>query len=257
MWKKSSAFLTSSNSKKVTTDIATIRLNDLDVEVIHKNIKNVHLSVYPPDGKVKVSAPVSMTTDTIRVFVISKLGWIKKQQTKLRAQEREAPREYIDRESHFVWGKRYLLKIDEKDAPPAIELKHSRMILSVRPGTSRERKQAILEAWYRENLKQTVPALIKKWQSRMGVQVKRYYMQRMKTKWGSCSFHSGSIRINTELAKKPLACLEYIVVHEMTHLLEPTHNSRFIALMDQFMPKWRFYRDELNRLPVRHEDWGY
>lgn len=234
-----------------------MKLNDLDVEVIQKNIKNVHLSVYPPDGKVKVSAPASMTPDTIRVFVISKLGWIKKQQTKLRFQEREAPREYIDRESHYVWGKRYLLKVDEKDAPPAIELKHSRMILSVRPGTSRERKQAILEAWYRENLKQTVPALIKKWQSRMGVQVKRYYMQRMKTKWGSCSFHSGSIRINTELAKKPLACLEYIVVHEMTHLLEPTHNSRFIALMDQFMPKWRFYRDELNRLPVRHEDWGY
>jgi predicted metal-dependent hydrolase len=249
--------LTSSNSKKVTTDIATMRLNDLDVEVIHKNIKNVHLSVYPPDGKVKVSAPVSMTPDTVRVFVISKLGWIKKQQTKLRLQEREAPREYIDRESHYVWGKRYLLKVDEKDAPPAIELKHSRMILSVRPGTSRERKQAILEAWYRENLKQTVPALIEKWQSRMGVQVKRYYMQRMKTKWGSCSFHTGNIRLNTELAKKPLACLEYIVVHEMTHLLEPTHNSRFIALMDQFMPKWRFYRDELNRLPVRHEDWGY
>lgn len=246
-----------SSNSKVTTDIATMKLNDLDVEVIQKNIKNVHLSVYPPDGKVKVSAPASMTPDTIRVFVISKLGWIKKQQTKLRFQEREAPREYIDRESHYVWGKRYLLKVDEKDAPPAIELKHSRMILSVRPGTSRERKQAILEAWYRENLKQTVPALIEKWQSRMGVQVKRYYMQRMKTKWGSCSFHSGSIRINTELAKKPLACLEYIVVHEMTHLLEPTHNSRFIALMDQFMPKWRFYRDELNRLPVRHEDWGY
>jgi predicted metal-dependent hydrolase len=123
-----------------------------------------------------------MTPDTVRVFVISKLGWIKKQQTKLRLQEREAPREYIDRESHYVWGKRYLLKVDEKDAPPAIELKHSRMILSVRPGTSRERKQAILEAWYRENLKQTVPALIEKWQSRMGVQVKRYYMQRMKTK---------------------------------------------------------------------------
>ena len=219
-----------SSNSKVTTEILTMKLNDLDVEVIQKNIKNVHLSVYPPDGKVKVSAPASMTPDTIRVFVISKLGWIKKQQTKLRSQQREAPREYIDRESHFVWGKRYLLKVDEKDAPPAIELKHSRMILSVRPGTSRERKQAILEAWYRENLKQTVPALIKKWQSRMGVQVKRYYMQRMKTKWGSCSFHSGSIRINTELAKKPLACLEYIVVHEMTHLLEPTHNSSFYCI---------------------------
>ena len=150
-----------------------------------------------------------------------------------------------------------MLKIGEKDAPPSVELKHSRMLLSVRPGTSLEKKQAILEAWYRNNLKQAIPALIEKWQPRMGVIVQRFYVQRMKTKWGSCSVHSGSIRLNTELAKKPLACLEYIVVHEMTHLLKPTHNSRFIALMDQFMLKWRFYRDELNRLPVRHEDWGY
>lgn len=246
-----------SSNSKVITDIATMKLNDLDVEVIHKNIKNVHLSVYPPDGKVKVSAPVSMTPDIVRVFVIAKLGWIKKQQTKLRLQEREAPREYIDRESHFVWGKRYLLKVDEKDASPSVELKHSRMLLSVHPGTCSEKKRAILEAWYRNNLKQAIPALIEKWQLRMGVSVQKFYVQRMKTKWGSCSVHSGSIRINTELAKKPLACLEYIIVHEMTHLLEPTHNSRFIALMDQFMPKWRFYRDELNRLPVRHEDWGY
>ncbi|PSJ16264.1 metal-dependent hydrolase [Nitrosomonas supralitoralis] len=253
---KSNGFLPSSSSK-VITEIATMRLNDLEVEVIHKNIKNVHLSVYPPDGKVKVSAPVAMSSDTLRVFVISKLGWIKQQQAKLRAQQREAPREYIDRESHFVWGKRYLLKVEEKDAPPAVELKHSRMLLSVRPGTSPENKQAVVAAWYRNNLKQTIPPLIEQWQPRIGVLVQRFYVQRMKTKWGSCSFHSGTIRLNTELAKKPLACLEYIVVHEMTHLLEPTHNSRFIALMDQFMPKWRFYRDQLNRLPVRHEEWGY
>ncbi|WP_292915281.1 SprT family zinc-dependent metalloprotease [Nitrosomonas sp.] len=234
-----------------------MKLNELDVEITQKDIKYVHLSVYPPDGKVKVSAPVSMSQDTIRVFVISKLGWIKKQQNKLRAQEREAPREYLDRESHYVWGKRYLLKIQETDAPSKIELKHNKLVLSIRPGTSQERKQAVLEAWYRENLKQTVPELIEKWQPLMGVHVNRFYVQRMKTKWGSCSFHSGNIRLNTELAKKPLVCLEYIVVHEMTHLLEPTHNSRFTGLMDQFLPKWRFYRDELNRLPVRHEEWGY
>lgn len=253
---KSSGFSPSSNSN-VTTEILAMKLNDLDVEIIQKDIKHVHLSVYPPDGKVKVSAPVSMSQDTIRVFVISKLGWIKKQQNKLRAQEREAPREYLDRESHYVWGKRYLLKIQERDAPPKIELKHDKLVLSIRPETTQERKQAVLEAWYRENLKQTVPELIEKWQPLMGVCVNRFYVQRMKTKWGSCSFHSGNIRLNTELAKKPLACLEYIVVHEMTHLLEPTHNSRFIGLMDRFLPKWRFYRDELNRLPVRHEDWRY
>ncbi|MCW5599766.1 MAG: M48 family metallopeptidase [Nitrosomonas sp.] len=256
MSKKSSAFLRSSNSK-VTTENFTLKLNELDIEIVQKNIKHVHLSVYPPDGKVKVSAPLSMAPDTLRVFVISKLAWIKKQQSKLRAQPREAPREYLDRESHYVWGKRYLLKIEEAEAPPRIELKHNKLVLSVRPGTNPTRKQAILEAWYRDNLRQAVPALIEKWQSRMGVSVTRFYVQSMKTKWGSCSVHSGSIRLNTELAKKPRVCLEYIVVHEMTHLLEPTHNSRFIGLMDRFMPKWRFYRDELNRLPVRHEEWGY
>lgn len=253
---KSSVFLRSSNSK-VTTEILNMKLNELDIEIVQKNIKHVHLSVYPPDGRVKVSAPLSMAPDTLRVFVISKLAWIKKQQSKLRAQQREAPREYLDRESHYVWGKRYLLKIEETEAPPRIELKHNKLVLSVRPGTDQERKQALLEAWYRENLRQAVPALIEKWQSRMGVCVTRFYVQSMKTKWGSCSVHSGSIRLNTELAKKPRACLEYIVVHEMTHLLEPTHNSRFIGLMDRFMPKWRFYRDELNRLPVRYEEWGY
>lgn len=246
----------SSNSKVITENF-TLKLNELDIEIVQKNIKHVHLSVYPPDGKVKVSAPLSMAPDTLRVFVISKLAWIKKQQSKLRAQQREAPREYLDRESHYVWGKRYLLKIEEAEAPPRIELKHNKLVLSVRPGASRERKQAILEAWYRDNLRQAVPALIEKWQPCMGVCVNRFYVQSMKTKWGSCSVHSGSIRLNTELAKKPRACLEYIVVHEMTHLLEPTHNSRFIGLMDRFMPKWRFYRDELNRLPVRHEEWGY
>ncbi|PTQ94720.1 hypothetical protein C8R30_1156 [Nitrosomonas nitrosa] len=256
MSKKSSVFLRSSNSK-VTTENFTLKLNELDIEIVQKNIKHVHLSVYPPDGKVKVSAPLSMAPDTLRVFVISKLAWIKKQQSKLRAQQREAPREYLDRESHYVWGKRYLLKIEEAEAPPRIELKHNKLVLSVRPGTNPARKQAILEAWYRDNLRQAVPALIEKWQPRMGVRVNRFYVQSMKTKWGSCSVHSGSIRLNTELAKKPRACLEYIVVHEMTHLLEPTHNSRFIGLMDRFMPKWRFYRDELNRLPVRHEEWGY
>lgn len=241
MSRKSSAFSPSSNSK-VNIESFTLKLNELDVEVIHKNIKHVHLSVYPPDGRVKVSAPVSMSPDTLRVFVISKLAWIRKQQSKLREQEREAPREYIDRESHYVWGKRYLLKIEATKAPSRIERRHNKLVLSVRPGASRERKQAIMEAWYRENLRQAVPALIEKWQPRMGVTVQRFYVQNMKTRWGSCSVHSGSIRLNTELAKKPLACLEYIVVHEMTYLLEPTHNSRFIGLMDRFLPKWRFYR---------------
>ena len=237
--------------------ITQIELGDIAVDVVQKDIKNIHLSVYPPTGRVRISAPLRMDLDTIRVFAITKLGWIKSQQQKLREQERETPREYLDRESHYVWGKRYLLKIEEKDAAPEVELKHNKMILRIRPATSQEVKQAILEAWYRESLKETVPALIAKWEPLTGVKVERFFVQRMKTKWGSCSPDSRNIRLNTDLARKPPECLEYIVVHEMTHLLEPTHNARFISLMDQFMPKWRFYKDELNKLPVRHEDWAY
>ena len=237
--------------------ITRIELGEIAVDVVKKDIKNIHLSIYPPTGKVRISAPLRMNTDTIRVFAISKLDWIKRQQKKFRAQERETPREYLDRESHYVWGKRYLLKVVEQDAVPAVELKYRKLLLRVRPDSSKEKKQAVLEEWYREQLKGTVPFLIAKWQPLMGVKVKRLFVQRMKTKWGSCNADSGSIRLNTELAKKPRECLEYIVVHEMAHLLESTHNQRFVTLMEQFMPKWQFYRDILNRLPVRHEHWGY
>jgi predicted metal-dependent hydrolase len=232
-------------------------LGDIAVDVVQKDIKNIHLSVYPPAGKVRISAPLRMDIDTIRVFAITKLDWIKRQQQKLREQARETPREYLDRESHYVWGKRYLLKVIEKDTEPEIELKHKKMFLQIRPATSDSRKQEILEIWYREQLKKAIPLLIAKWEPLMGVKVERFFVQKMKTKWGSCSPSSKSIRLNTDLAKKPTECLEYILVHEMTHLLEPTHNSRFVSLMDQFMPKWRFYKEELNRLPVRHEKWEY
>ena len=237
--------------------MARIELGEIVIEVVKKDIKNIHLSVYPPAGTVRISAPLRMDLDTIRVFAITKLGWIKSQQKKLREQERETPREYLDRESHYVWGKRYLLRVLEKDAASEVALKHNKMVLRVRPGSSDERKQAVVEEWYREQLKQVVLPLIAKWELLMGVKVAKFFVQRMKTKWGSCNHRSKTIRLNTELAKKPPECLEYIVVHEMAHLLEPTHNSRFVTLMDQFMPKWRFYKDELNRMPVRHEDWAY
>jgi predicted metal-dependent hydrolase len=182
---------------------------------------------------------------------------LKKQRRKLSEQERETPREYISRESHYVWGKRYLLKVVEADQPASIELSHGRMILRVRWGTDRAKRQAVVEEWHREQLRKAVPPLIEKWEHLMGVRVRRVFVQRMKTKWGSCNDRAGSIRLNTDLARKPLECLEYIVVHEMVHLLEPTHNARFMALMDQFMPKWQSHRDVLNRLPVRHESWDY
>ncbi|MFZ0134347.1 MAG: SprT family zinc-dependent metalloprotease [Desulfobacterales bacterium] len=237
--------------------VRQLKLGDVTVDVVLKDIKNVHLSVHPPTGRVRISAPSRMSLDNVRVFAISKLGWIKQQQKKLREQDRETLREYLDCESHYVWGKRYLLTVIESDQAPSVELKHSRMLLRVRPGTDEKRRQAVVEGWYREQLKNAVPPLIAKWEPLLGVKVKRFFVQRMKTKWGSCTPGAGNIRLNTELAKKPSECLEYIVVHEMAHLLEPTHNARFRALMDRLIPKWQFYLDQLNRLPVSHEDWAY
>jgi predicted metal-dependent hydrolase len=234
-----------------------IDLGGIAAEVAFKDIKNVHLSVYPPDGKVRISAPAHMNLDTIRVFAISRLPWIRQQREKLRGQPRETPREYLERESHYVWGRRYLLRIIEADVAPDVCLKHRHMVLRIRPGTTGAQRQAIVEAWYREQVRRIVPAMIAKWEPLMGVKIARFFVQRMKTKWGSCSPASRSIRLNTELAKKPRECLEYIVVHEMAHLLEPTHNARFAVLMDRFMASSRMRRDQLNQLPVRHEAWGY
>ena len=239
----------------MNTETARIKLVELDIEVIRKNIKNVHLSVYPPHGSVKLSAPYSMALETIRVFLASKLGWIRKQQKKLRGQERESPRDYVDRESHYYNGRRYLLKVIEHDAPARIELKPKTIELYVRPGTSREKRKKVVNEWNRQQLKQSIPGLIRKYERLMGVEIHDFGVKKMKTKWGTCNVEAKRIWLNLELAKKPGKYLEYVVVHEMAHLLESTHNDRFVSLMDQFMPKWKFYRDELNRLPVGHEDW--
>ena len=234
-----------------------IKLGDIAVDVVLKDIKNVHLSVYPPTGRVRISAPKRMCTDTIRVFAISKLDWIKQQQKKLREQERETRRDFVERESHYLWGKRYLLVVSEVDEPPSIEVKHSRILLKVRPGADVAKRNAVVEEWYREQLKKAVPPLLARWQPLLQVRVEGFFLQRMKTRWGSCNHQARTIRLNTELAKKPAECLEYILVHEMLHLLEPTHNARFVALMNQFMPKWEVLRRSLNRLPVGHADWIY
>jgi len=237
--------------------LTQIELDDIKIDVVFKDIKNVHLSVYPPNGRVRIAAPLRMNADTIRAFAISKLSWIRQQQEKIQAQERETPREYLCRESHYLWGKRYLLDVVEANSRPDVQLEHAKMILQVRPGTDENRKQAIVEEWYRAQLRQAATPLISKWQPLIGVKVERLFVQRMKTKWGSCSPKSGNIRLNTDLAKKPPECLEYILVHEIVHLLEPTHNARFVSLMDSFVPKWQFYREALNRLPVRYEHWDY
>lgn len=235
----------------------SLDLGDLHADVMRKPIKHVHLSVYPPHGRVRISAPENMALETIRLYAITKLVWIKRQQCKILEQERETPREYLDRESHYVWGKRYLLKVVPTPGASSIKLKHSTLELHSRPGSSESRLAEILEAWYREQTKSAVSELLDKWQPIIGVRAGRLHVQRMRTKWGSCNPKTGLIRLNTDLAKKPPQCLEYILVHELTHLLEPSHNARFQGLLDGFMPQWRQVKSELNRLPVRHEDWDY
>ncbi len=235
----------------------TLSLGSITAEVVLKDIKNIHLSVYPPHGKVRIAAPLRMELDTIRVFAISKLGWIKQQQKKLREQERETPREYLERESHSLWGQRYLLKVTEKAARPQILIKHKKLWMQVRPDSPAEKRADLLAEWYREQIRQKLPDLLAKWEPILGVKVNRIYIRHMRTKWGSCNPDAQTIRLNTELAKKPPECLEYIVVHELVHLLEKSHNSRFIALMDHFLPKWHSYRETLNALPIKHEHWEY
>lgn len=237
--------------------MAHIELGDLRIEVVRKAIRNLHLSILPPSGTVRIAAPSEMKLDTIRIFAISKLAWIRKQQRAMQRQEREAPREFLDRESHYVWGQRYLLKRIESEAAPRIELRHRTLVLQLRPGASETRAQEVLDAWYRGQLRAAALELIARWAPTMGVAVGKLYVQRMKTRWGSCNTESGAIRLNTELARKPPECLEYIVVHELAHLIESSHNARFESLMDLFLPQWPQLRDELNRLPVRHEHWGY
>ncbi len=234
-----------------------LELGDLHAEVTRKSIKHVHLSVLPPAGRVRVAAPTGMPLDTIRLFVVSKLGWIRTQQRKLRAQERETPREYLTKESHYVWGKRYLLDKQFVDGPPIITLLPRSLRLQVRPGTDGLRCETILDAWYREQIHDAVPGLLEKWEGRLQVRAEKIFVQRMKTKWGSCTPARGYIRLNTDLAKKPIECLEYILVHELVHLLEPTHSKRFIGLLEQCLPHWKHLRAKLNALPVRHEDWDY
>jgi predicted metal-dependent hydrolase len=234
-----------------------LKLGAITVDVVQKNIKNVHLSVYPPTGRVRIAAPIKMNLDTIRIYAISKLSWIKKQQNRFKGQERETPRDYISRESHYYNGKRYLLKVIERNELPGVAIKAGRIELHVRPQAKRNKRQQVLEQWYRAMLKDDIEQYISEWEPKLKVKVADFGIKKMKTKWGSCNREGKRIWLNLELAKKPPQCVEYIVVHEMVHLLERKHNSRFISLMDKFMPQWRSYKEELNRLPVSHREWKY
>jgi len=234
----------------------TIHLGEIAIAVTRKNIKHVHLSVYPPAGRVTLIAPAGTRLEVARAYAVSRLGWIREQQTKLRGQARETPRQFIEGESHYLWGRRYLLSIREQDAKPSVRLSHRRLTLTVRPGTSRAKRQAIMHEWHKSLLHDVVPGLIRKWEPKLGVEVAGYFLQRMKTKWGSCNHRARHIRLNTELVKKPKDLLEYVVVHEMLHLIAPTHSEQFLTLMTRHYRSWREAREELNELPLTAEAWN-
>lgn len=234
----------------------TIRLGDIVIAVNRKAVKHVHLSVHPPVGHVTLVAPSGTRLEVARAYAISRLGWIRDQQAKLLGQARETPRQFVERESHYLWGRRYLLSVAEKNAKPAVMRDHRRITLTVRPGSALAKREEVMDEWRRALMHQAVPALIEKWEAKLGVKVSGYFLQRMKTKWGGCNHQAGNIRLNTELTKKPKDLLEYVVVHEMLHLVEPTHNERFVTLLEQHYPTWREARAELNELPLTAETWN-
>ncbi len=242
----------------MSTKAADIWVSGLTVQIVRKDIKNLHLGVYPPNGRVRVAAPQSVSDDAVRLAVIGKLGWIKKRQAQFAAQPRQTEREMVSGESHYFLGQRYRLRVIEHHSEAEVVLRNkSTMDLYVRPNTSTAQRQQILQRWYRQKLKALVPPLLEQWQPVVGIRVHDWRIKKMKTKWGGCSRDARRIWLNLELVKKPPSCLEYVLVHEIVHFLEHHHNDRFVDLMNRFMPGWRLRRAELNRAPLSHEKWRY
>ena len=235
-----------------------IDVSGIPVEIHRKGIKNLHVGVYPPHGKVRVAAPLHLDDQAVRLAIVSRLGWIRRQQKDFARQERQSAREMVTGESHYFEGHRYRLNVVQQSGNPQVRLANNGIMeLRVPPGTDRTARQGILERWYRRQLKSLIPDLLARWQPIVGVDVADCRVKRMKTRWGSCNIEARRVWLNLELIKKPRACLEYILVHEMVHLLERRHTERFRELMDQLMPDWRTRRAELNQAPLAHEDWDY
>ncbi|MBA1232817.1 M48 family metallopeptidase [Pseudomonas viridiflava] len=242
----------------MTTDSHSITVSGLSVEVVRKNIKNLHLGVYPPLGRVRVAAPLAVSDDAVRLAVVGKLGWIKRQRAKFEAQPRQSQRRMVSGESHYFMGQRYRLRVVEGSIPMRVVLRGKAALdLFVRPETNTERREELLQAFYRAELKKLIPTLLDKWQPILGVEANAWGIKKMKTKWGTCNIAARRIWLNLELAKKPIQCLEYILVHELLHLIERHHNDRFRSLMDQYLPQWQAHRDELNRSLLAEERWDY
>lgn len=227
---------------------------DITVDVVRKDIKNMHLAVYPPTGRVRIAVPLRINDEAVRLFVISKIAWIRRHQRNFEGQDRQPLPQFKERESHYFQGKRYLLQITEQYAPPKVVLHHSKIEIFVRPNTALAKREAILQEWYRAELKKQIEPLIAKWEQKIGVSVHEWQVKQMKTKWGTCNTEKKRVWLNLELAKKPIQCLEFVVVHELVHLLERLHNARFYAYMDKFLPNWQHLRSELNALPTAYSE---
>lgn len=242
----------------MTTDGHYMDVCGIAVKVVRKNIKHLYVGVYPPNGRVRVSAPSRIDKDAIRLAVISRLGWIRKKQAQFEHQERQSEREYVSGESHYFEGRRYRLDVIEQNSPPAVLLlNNTTLALSVRPGTDRVMREKVLDKWYRTQLRDRLPGLIDKWEKNIGVKINEIRIRKMKTRWGTCNSRARRIWLNLELIKKPPSCLEYVVVHEIIHIIERNHNSRFCDLMNKHLPQWRTYRAQLNRAPLAHGNWEY
>lgn len=251
-----------SNTIPNTNEIAatvrsSITVGGIDVEVVRKEIKNLHLSVLPPDGRVRVAIPQHVTDERVRAAVVSKLAWIKQQRKEFAKQPRQSEREMLDGETHYFLGRRYRLEVIEQAGKSSIVIKGTKLQLRIATGSDLNKRLQVLNEWYREQLKQRLPDLIASWQQKMGVEVQYWGIKKMKTKWGSCNIEAKRIWLNLELAKKPPECLEYILVHELVHLLERQHNARFRDYMNLYMPNWRLHRDTLNTSPLAYEEWKY
>lgn len=242
----------------MTTEHSQIEVRGISVQVRRKAIKNLHVGVYPPDGMVRVAAPLHLDDEAVRLAVISRLGWIRKQRENFSHQERQSAREMVTGESHYFAGRRYRLNVVARSGNPRVRIaNNSTLELQVAPDADRAARQQLLERWYRRQLKARIPELLARWQPALGVEVADCRVKRMKTRWGSCNIEARRVWLNLELAKKNPACLEYILVHEMVHFLERHHTNRFCELMDNFMPDWRIRRDALNDAPLAHEEWVY
>jgi predicted metal-dependent hydrolase len=237
---------------------SSLQLGDIEASVIRKRIKNLHVSVLPPAGKVRITVPEGMKDDAVRTLLATRLSWIRKQQGKFTNQERQTKRNYVSGESHFLWGKNYRLELVYQEGAPRVFLKgKSKIVLQVRPHSSTEKRAEVMNGWYRAQLLPKAQALITKWDKRIGASARHWAIKKMKTRWGTCNHKKARILLNLELAKKPITCLEYVVVHELVHILENKHSQRFSDLMSLHLPKWRSIRDDLNRFILSYEEWNH